>query len=200
MDLSSALLPCTPQISSSIFFFFLFFFNTFPISSLCNDDDQHFTNCSLPFECGSFKKLYYPFSGGTRPDFCGQRDFKLHCLNDEYPILKINDLRFRILSASSNNIITISRLDLLEAPCSPENKNMTLDSNLLNYPSTVENITLTYGCSKPTWTTTIPDVRFLCNSTETVYYLSDSLLESLTPQAFNSCSYSIKVPISKDAL
>ncbi|EXB88612.1 putative receptor-like protein kinase [Morus notabilis] len=123
---------------------------TFP-SSRCKEN-ENFSACTQPYECGDIKNLYFPFWGDGRPEICGHPGFNLSCVNNEYPVIHIQGLDYRLLNVSREiNTMTLARLDLWDNPCSPDtSKNTTLDDIVaVNYPPTVVNLTLIYNCTKP---------------------------------------------------
>ncbi|XP_024024781.1 LEAF RUST 10 DISEASE-RESISTANCE LOCUS RECEPTOR-LIKE PROTEIN KINASE-like 1.2 isoform X3 [Morus notabilis] len=123
---------------------------TFP-SSRCKEN-ENFSACTQPYECGDIKNLYFPFWGDGRPEICGHPGFNLSCMNNEYPVIHIQRLDYRLLNVSREiNTMTLARLDLWDNPCSPDtSKNTTLDDIVaVNYPPTVVNLTLIYNCTKP---------------------------------------------------
>ncbi|KAK7844362.1 leaf rust 10 disease-resistance locus receptor-like protein kinase-like 2.8 [Quercus suber] len=80
--------------------------------SYCTEDAR-FVECSHLYERGRIKNVYYPFWGGNQTEYCGRQGFKLECYNNEYPIIKFEELEFLILNISeSQDVMTIARLDL----------------------------------------------------------------------------------------
>ena len=90
----------------------LSFFLTILPPSYCTDNAR-FVECSIPFDGGRIKNISYSFLGGNRSKLCGFQEFKLTCRDNEYPIIRIEELEFLVLNINqSQYIMTIARLDL----------------------------------------------------------------------------------------
>nr|POE91695.1 leaf rust 10 disease-resistance locus receptor-like protein kinase-like 1.2 [Quercus suber] len=101
--------------------------------SYCTEDAR-FVECSHLYERGRIKNVYYPFWGGNQTEYCGRQGFKLECYNNEYPIIKFEELEFLILNISeSQDVMTIARLDLCGGSCLETNL-----STVLNYSTVVD--------------------------------------------------------------
>ncbi|XP_024032518.1 LEAF RUST 10 DISEASE-RESISTANCE LOCUS RECEPTOR-LIKE PROTEIN KINASE-like 2.5 [Morus notabilis] len=173
-----------------------------------NSEQYYFTICSTnkQLSCGDFKNLPYPFWGESRPEFCGLRDFKIHCGdNYHHPVIQINGLDYLILNVSQSNdtdSMTLARSDLWDGPCSPKYVNTTLDHNLFRFAPTVGNLTLIYKCQKQLHQEFVSHgySNFTCGgdggNVETVYYANDSLVSNLGG-SLRACGNVIRVSISK---
>lgn len=93
------------------------------------------------------KGIGYPFWGDGRPQFCGQQGFELKCQNDDYPLIDIGSLEFRVLSISNSTYaMRIARTDFWDQTCPKEFQSTTLNYTLFDYAGTDRNLTLFYGC------------------------------------------------------
>jgi hypothetical protein len=96
----------------------LLFFLTILPPSYCVGDKQPFVVCNRPYNCGSLINIPYPFWGDSRPEYCGQHEYNLSCQNNEYPVLRFEELEFRVLKINTaNRTFTIARLDLWDGSC-----------------------------------------------------------------------------------
>ncbi|XP_030939709.1 LEAF RUST 10 DISEASE-RESISTANCE LOCUS RECEPTOR-LIKE PROTEIN KINASE-like 2.7 [Quercus lobata] len=171
--------------------------------SYCTDYAR-FVNCSRPYECGRIKNVSYPFWGGNRPESCGRQGFKLECYNDEYPIIKFEELEFLILNINqAQNNMTIARLDLWSGSCPQTYLDTVLNYSFFDYAPTVLNITLFYGCP-PQVNKSIPvQNRFTClegsDANNNAYFVNESSakIHILEPE---KCRGKIRVPISRNAI
>ncbi|KAK0588287.1 hypothetical protein LWI29_037216 [Acer saccharum] len=135
----------------------VFFFLTVVPVSHCQDDDnddQYFSNCSIPypFRCGSMVlKLSYPFWGGDRPQYCGREEFEIKCQYNEYHFIESEKQKFRVLSISdSHPIMTIVRDDLWNSFCPGIVKQDTVfDHSHFNlYNPNVRELSFFHDCQK----------------------------------------------------
>ena len=179
----------------------LFFFLTILTPSYCTAVER-FVECSIPFDCGRIKNISYPFLGGDRPDYCGFPEFKLGCRDDEYPIIRFEELEFRVLNINQSHLImTIARLDLLNGPCpsTPKFVNTTLDFNNFDYHTTTDqNLTLFYGC--PFGVGGLDKANYFpCGGLDytTNYFVNESF--ERIPELLEKCHENIKVPILRTA-
>lgn len=93
------------------------------------------------------KGIGYPFWGGGRPKFCGQQGFELKCQDDDYPLIDIGSLEFRVLNISNSTYaMRIARTDFWDQTCPKELQSTTLNYTLFDYAGTDRNLTLFYGC------------------------------------------------------
>ena len=176
----------------------LSFFLTILPPSYCTDNAR-FVECSIPFDCGRIKNIPYPFFGGNRSELCGFQEFKLTCRDNEYPIIRIEELEFLVLNINqSQYIMTIARLDLWNSPCPPKFVNTTLDFNNFNYYTpTDQNLTLFYGC--PSGVNGLDGENFSCSLDNTANYFVRESIPGIH-DLFEGCNTSIEVPILRTAL
>ena len=182
----------------------LFFFLTILPPSYSNAV-EYFVECSRTFDCGWIKNIPYPFWGGNRPEYCGIQGFELTCRDNEYPIIRIEELKFLVLNISqSHPIMTIARLDLWNSLCPPTLDNTTLDFNYFNYSTpTDQNLTLFYNCTSRV--RGLDRANFPCPlggvgaTGNTANYFVDEFSPKI-PELLKECNTSIKVPILRTAL
>ena len=169
----------------------LSFFLTILPPSYCTDNAR-FVECSIPFDCERIKNIPYSFLGENRSKLCSFQEFKLTCRDNEYPIIRIEELEFLVLNINqSQYIMTIARLDLWNSPCPPKFVNTPLDfNNFKYYTPTDQNLILFYGC--PSGVSGLDGVNFSCSLDNTANYFVDDLFEG-----YNT---SIEVPILRTAL
>ncbi|KAL2896234.1 LEAF RUST 10 DISEASE-RESISTANCE LOCUS RECEPTOR-LIKE PROTEIN KINASE-like 1.3, partial [Bienertia sinuspersici] len=136
------------QFSSSlsviilIIFILLISFVTFTRSN-----DEHFLNCSQPFDCGSIRNLSYPFWGENRASYCGIPEFKLHCQDNKIPTITISSQKYRILAADvSAHKLTVARADFWDDLCLSSLVNTNITDSHFELALTSSYLTLFYGC------------------------------------------------------
>ncbi|KAL2896256.1 LEAF RUST 10 DISEASE-RESISTANCE LOCUS RECEPTOR-LIKE PROTEIN KINASE-like 1.3, partial [Bienertia sinuspersici] len=136
------------QFSSSlsvvilIIFILLISFVTFTRSN-----DEHFLNCSQPFDCGSIRNLSYPFWGENRASYCGIPEFKLHCQDNKIPTITISSQKYRILAADvSAHKLTVARADFWDDLCPSSLVNTNITDSHFELALTSSYLTLFYGC------------------------------------------------------
>ena len=175
----------------------LFFFLTILPPSYC-DADEYSDECSRPFNCGRIRDIPYPFWGGNRPELCGFPGFNLTCRDNEYPIIRIEDLEFLVLNINqSHPIMTIARFDLWNSPCPPKIVNTTLDFNNFDYTPTDQNLTLFYGCNSGI--SGLDGANFPCDlgGVGHNYFVNESFPR--IQELLEECNTNITVPILRTA-
>ncbi|GLT68991.1 hypothetical protein SLA2020_411780 [Shorea laevis] len=122
------------------------------IPSLDAKDDAGFTECSQPFNCGSFKNLSFPFWGDNRPRYCGQIGYELRCNeNVQHPVLEISGRDFFVIGINQSGkprMMTLSRRHPCPTPI-PIPTPAPLNNTLFIPLTATENMTLFSNCSKP---------------------------------------------------
>ncbi|XP_059455085.1 LEAF RUST 10 DISEASE-RESISTANCE LOCUS RECEPTOR-LIKE PROTEIN KINASE-like 2.1 [Corylus avellana] len=188
------------SISSIIIILFLSFFLTILPPSYCDEDDP-FEVCNRTYNCGGVN-IPFPLWGGSRPEYCGHPGYNLSCLNNEYPVIEIEGIEFRVLNiTTSSRTFTVARSDLWDGPCSvhPEFRNTTLNYTLFDYASTNQNITILYGC--PPQNDDIPvRNRFNCSpevgdGKVNAYFIDEYLPNNQVEALTRDCDNNIQVPI-----
>ena len=192
-------LPLSSLVTLSFFFF------TILPPSYCIDNEL-FEQCGRTYDCGDIKNISFPFWGGNRSQYCGLPGFLLECNDNEYSIIRFEELEFRVLDINkSHHIMTIARLDLWNiATCPQKYFNTTLDFNIFDYVSaTDQNLTLFYDCSSRV---NIPARnRFTCSlgvgGTDKYnnYFVDESLSSIELRELTVGCHTNIKVPILRTA-
>lgn len=183
-----------------------FFLTIFP-PCYCDGNDQQFLECCRPYDCGRLNNIPFPFWGDGRPQYCGHQVHELSCRDNQYLVMEFGELKFRVLNISQLSYrMTIARLDLWDHPCpdSPEAfLNTTLNFSVFDYPSTVENLTLFYGCSVPLPPGIPFPNSFMCGSEASgefnAYVLDDAPTLSNLSYLNEKCRSQIKVPILRSS-
>ncbi|KAM1132621.1 hypothetical protein ACFX19_047691 [Malus domestica] len=182
-----------------LFLFFLFFL-------LCSVDvatsfpaHADLSNCTQTFDCGPLRNLTYPFTGGTRPSYCGPPEFHLTCVDDS-PELTIGLLSYRILKLDpAHQNMTVARSDLWNSTCTDKLANSTLESEFFSYDDDDDmDVTIFYGCNS-TFIDPKPQNWFLCDLNfpfKDAYYLIGPVPLDPIVSEFK-CSVGITVPILK---
>jgi hypothetical protein len=196
------------HLSLSSIIILSFFLTILPPSFCDGDDDDPFVVCNRPYSCGSLNNITFPFWGDSRPESCGHRGYKLSCRNNDYPVHEFEALEFRVLNINtSTRNFTIARVDLWEGPCPPTPKfqNTTFNYSLFDYASTVQNITLLYGCpAQEMYNITAAPNTFNCIQLGVIdgeingYIVDESPLGTHLPQLVGKCKHNIKVPILRN--
>jgi hypothetical protein len=196
------------HLSLSSIIILSFFFLTILPPSFCDSDDvdDPFVACNLTYNCGRLNNITYPFWGDNRPECCGHHGYNLSCRNNDYTVLRFEELEFRVLNINTaNRTFTIARLDLWGGPCPPPSVlfQTTTLNYMFDYASTVQNITLLYGCPPQETIPPAPN-RFNCvgdSDGKINAYIIDELnpfgIHDL-PQLVEKCNHSIKVPILRN--
>nr|POE69656.1 leaf rust 10 disease-resistance locus receptor-like protein kinase-like 1.4 [Quercus suber] len=172
--------------------------------SYCTDDAR-FVDCSHPYECGRIINVSYPFWGVNRPEYCGRQGFKLECYDDEYPIIKFEELEFLILNINeSQNNMTIARLDLWHGFCPQTYLDTVLNYNIFDYAPTVLNITLFYDCPLAVSTLIPVQNKFKC-SLEAFAATESALITAQDPPGTLDCrthheELRLRVPMVDDCV
>ncbi|KAL0424010.1 UNVERIFIED_CONTAM: LEAF RUST 10 DISEASE-RESISTANCE LOCUS RECEPTOR-LIKE PROTEIN KINASE-like 1.3 [Sesamum radiatum] len=156
--------------------------------------NQLLPNCSRSFQCGSIGNISYPFSGGDQPEACGYTGFQLFKCEDEFPVLDIPPLAYRVLDLNiSTRTLRVARQDLLNDACPG-----ILYSTTLKYEfpdSNDENVTLFFGCvrvRKNGLKTSLPN-QFACIDLFTIGNESSGTGPNI------KCNDSISVPVNRAA-
>ncbi|KAL5544809.1 hypothetical protein UlMin_008593 [Ulmus minor] len=160
----------------TIFFFIFITITTFFLSSHCDDADN-FSKCSIPYDCGDFKNVTFPFWGDSRPQFYGLQGFDLVCKEDHF-FIHINELEFRILKLNQSKDENKMTIAMANSCSPPESLNATLDFHLFKFnPKEFTNLTLIY-CSEPLWQLAPPPKYFSCGYQGTCHTVQISILQA----------------------
>lgn len=110
-----------------------------------------YDSCGKYFSCGNVTKVGFPFWGsGSRSKDCGSPGFELGCETNSTITIGIMGMKYRVVDINQNTqILTISREDFWEGICVQRFVNTTLDFELFEYASGLQNVTVLYGCPPP---------------------------------------------------
>ncbi|KAM1956300.1 hypothetical protein ACFX16_025732 [Malus domestica] len=182
-----------------LFLLFLFFFFCSVDVTTSFPADADLSNCTQTFDCGPFRNLTYPFTGGSRPSYCGPPEFHLSCTDDS-PELTIASLSYRVLKLDPvQQNLTLARSDLWNSTCTDKLANSTLESVFFSYDEDDDmDVTIFYGCNS-TLITPKPKNWFFCDLNLTfddAYYVIGPVPLDPIMSGFK-CSVGITVPILK---
>uniref|UniRef100_A0A7C9EJ20 non-specific serine/threonine protein kinase n=1 Tax=Opuntia streptacantha TaxID=393608 RepID=A0A7C9EJ20_OPUST len=206
-----------PQMGSALFFplqlhFFTIIITIFvilPSFRTSNGIEDDYKECSSLVPCGDISNIEYPFwVDQFRPKYCGHSAFELVCpplSGTHRPVLQIhgehNDsAHFQVLGIN-NSAMTIVLLDFDPQGfdhCIFPFSNLTeaVAEDLIEYSTSVENITLSYDC-KPNMAEALVGVKnYSCLHTrddyaETIYYWRNDK----TKDEVHKFCQSIQVPV-----
>ncbi|XP_057443481.1 LEAF RUST 10 DISEASE-RESISTANCE LOCUS RECEPTOR-LIKE PROTEIN KINASE-like 2.7 [Lotus japonicus] len=188
-------------------FFIVFFFFHFPANVA--SFTEGYTPC-VPFKCGHFENITYPFFNTHQPDYCGHPQFRLDC-HENLVTFELNSKKFIVRNISMKyQTLTLATYDLLalDTNCPKHLTQLTdvsLDSAFFNYTSKNDNFTLLYDCK------TLPPAESPLNSVSSLsfncvsdgdphshqgYLVSSANVVKLTPMG---CKNSTKIPVSIEA-
>ncbi|BFG25365.1 hypothetical protein CerSpe_116390 [Prunus speciosa] len=176
----------------------LFFFYSFEVTTSF-PSNANLSNCSQAFDCGPLRNLSYPFTGGSRPAYCGPPEFHINCVKDS-PELTILSLSYRVLQLDPvRRNLKLARSDLWTSTCTDKVFNSTMKSEFFAYNESDDmDVTIFYGCNS---TITTPKLSnwFHCNnnlSFNDSYYLIGPVPLDPIMSTFK-CEIGITVPILK---
>ncbi|CAN1122681.1 LEAF RUST 10 DISEASE-RESISTANCE LOCUS RECEPTOR-LIKE PROTEIN KINASE-like 1.4 [Linum perenne] len=115
--------------------------------------DGNLSGCNETFSCGNITIIEFPFSGGSRPHYCGLPGFNLTCHDDSITLITINSINYTVLHIDkSNPTLTISRSDLYDsstssAGCTHLHHNSTLSGSSFSISPSSHTLTLFYSCN-----------------------------------------------------
>ncbi|XVF71590.1 hypothetical protein PTKIN_Ptkin12aG0050600 [Pterospermum kingtungense] len=158
--------------------------------------------CNHTISCGSIRKLSYPFTGGSRPAYCGPPGFNLTCSNNTTLELLTDSLSYRVLKLDPQaQTMTLSRSDLYNnrAPCTPKFINTTLNSTIFTPTSDNQNITFFYGCHSLINSSYEPPNLFSCNNSG-VYYIVGPVPIDPVFKIIECNNVSVTVPLLSSAV
>ncbi|XP_060672432.1 uncharacterized protein LOC107423140 [Ziziphus jujuba] len=105
-----------------------------------------FTICSKQFSCGNISGIDYPFWGGDRRKDCGLPHLHLLC-DGNLTTIQIMGIKYKVLDINQKDqILKISRNNLVSNYCSPNHPNTTFDPNQFQYAPDSREITILYDC------------------------------------------------------
>ncbi|CAL9012711.1 unnamed protein product [Prunus brigantina] len=176
----------------------LFFLYSFEVTTSF-PSNANLSNCSQAFDCGPLRNLSYPFTGGSRPSYCGPPEFHINCIDDS-PELTILSLSYRVLQLDPvRRNLKLARSDLWTSTCTDMVFNSTMKSEFFSYNESDDvDVTISYGCNSTNNTPKFGN-RFHCNNNRAFndsYYLIGPV--PLDPiMSMFKCEIGITVPILK---
>ncbi|KAL9255262.1 LEAF RUST 10 DISEASE-RESISTANCE LOCUS RECEPTOR-LIKE PROTEIN [Drosera capensis] len=141
--------------------------------------------------CGNLGTLGYPFyDGSTRLNYCGYPGFEINCQGPQTMTIASQTYYVRDLNTTKRTI-TVAREDVFDSQCPTDS--IAISSTLFAYTSSDENITLYYNCSS----TNNDGASTPCNKStgKNSYYLTQSMVSSLTSTFKEGCSGNLFVPV-----
>ncbi|KAL3735272.1 hypothetical protein ACJRO7_024409 [Eucalyptus globulus] len=110
------------------------------------DNDDLYSNCGKPFNCGNIQDVGFPFWGGSRSNGCGYPALQLACENNAASII-IANVKYKVLGVyPGTEVLEITREDFSKGICFPDFTNTTLDPALFSMGNGYRNHTFLYGC------------------------------------------------------
>ncbi|GLT63480.1 hypothetical protein SLA2020_360430 [Shorea laevis] len=169
------------------------------------EQDAGFTECSQPFNCGSFKSLCYPFWGDNRPQYCGHSGYKLRCNeNAQHPVMEIDGRDFFVIGINQfgkPRMMTLSRIHPCPIPIPFISHTPTpLNYAQFNILTATENMTLFSNCFNSSLS------RKRINTSHTIPCAADGKPGSISfflrdnETHLVNCTEKVEVPVSKEAL
>ncbi|CAL5372023.1 unnamed protein product [Camellia sinensis] len=125
--------------------------------------------------------------------FCGRDEFELKCINNQYPIIQIDTLTFRVLKINTtSSTMTIARNDLWNGVCPKEFSSTALKaSNLFTYDDMVRYLYMFYGCTS----NVTEQVRYNFTCPINGSRSSGAFFASFVGQNVTGCDVNIVVPV-----
>ncbi|CAL0308275.1 unnamed protein product [Lupinus luteus] len=168
--------------------FFLFIVTSIILTNITSHVSANdYTQChdSNTYSCGTIQNLTYPFSGGNRPDYCGEPNLQVSCVNN-VPEFTVNLVTYRIIGWDlKTQNLTVARDDLWDNMCFSSHHATSFENTVFYFDAGLANVTLLYDCTANTQPTLN---RVDCGGEYYVYYGAGIL-------PINYCK-SIFVPIS----
>eukprot|EP00257_Ricinus_communis_P015359 XP_015573248.1 LEAF RUST 10 DISEASE-RESISTANCE LOCUS RECEPTOR-LIKE PROTEIN KINASE-like 1.4 isoform X4 [Ricinus communis] len=186
----------TTTFSLSITIITFLFFGDFT-TSFASDDTLPY--CNQTYSCGNLTNIYYPFSGGPRPAYCGLPGSQLTCLDNSTTLITINSLNYHVLEINqASQTMILSRADLNNTTCTNQLINTTFNNTLFSFDSNNNDIlSLFYGCNDSVMSYKPPNL-FTCEvyGKKDAYYLFGPVPNDPLLNIFN-CSVTLRLPILK---
>ncbi|RIA04943.1 hypothetical protein BRARA_K00776, partial [Brassica rapa] len=99
------------------------------------------------FECGNIT-AGFPFSGGSRPQFCGHPSLELHCFNNKTSII-ISDHLYDVLHIDQiSKTIKLAKAELGGSFCTATFTTTTLSPEIFELSTTSQSLTVFYLCHR----------------------------------------------------
>ncbi|CAG7892929.1 unnamed protein product [Brassica rapa] len=139
-EVKQSIMSCLP--TSSLVFFSLFFFSN---HLSCASTKKELGWCEAIFECGNIT-AGFPFSGGSRPQFCGHPSLELHCFNNKTSII-ISDHLYDVLHIDlTSKTIKLAKAELGGSFCTATFTTTTLPPEIFELSPTSQSLTVFYLC------------------------------------------------------
>lgn len=132
-------------------FFLLIFLHIKPKFSSAQNDEKY-TNCKQPFQCGDFT-ANFPFWGEkSRPSYCGHPNFELKCANNDIPTIQISKQNYKVLKINQENpFLDIVPMYILDEICPNNSSNNNNNNNnflpFFEFTSATTDLTLFSDCT-----------------------------------------------------
>ncbi|CAF2138565.1 unnamed protein product [Brassica napus] len=130
--------------TSCLVFFFLF---SLLHHLSCASTKKELGWCEAIFECGNIT-AGFPFSGGSRPQFCGHPSLELHCFNNKTSII-ISDHLYDVLHIDQiSKTIKLAKAELRGSFCTATFTTTTLPPEIFELSTTSQSLTVFYLCHR----------------------------------------------------
>ncbi|CAK9150673.1 unnamed protein product [Ilex paraguariensis] len=171
---------------------------SYPSACLTRPDNQEYAACDNLFQCANISNLGYPFSGQTRPSYCGHPGFQLNC-QGSVPLITILSMDYRVLAIDNQTqTLTVAREDMWNNNCPTLLYNTTMDFTIFKYASNQQNVSLHYECTGlPGQTPSLPN-QFDCPGNGTTSSISYFVMGDTSNSNINlvTCNSSVLVPVN----
>ena len=176
--------PLNSMFSSSSVFIFVFWVISplFCAAAADGDNSKYYTSCYEVFACegSGVDNLKYPFWGGSREDYCGQRELNLTC-EDKAIKITFNSITYRVVKwDNSTQKLTVARDDFWGGVCAVSDyQNSSFDNTPFQQDDGSGNgdVTLFYNCPV-NMNISNPSNRDDCGDGRVVYYGIDPFSSS----------------------
>ncbi|KAF8080816.1 hypothetical protein N665_0921s0010, partial [Sinapis alba] len=103
--------------------------------------------CEAIFECGNIT-AGFPFSGGSRPQFCGHPSLELHCYNNKTSIIITNHLYDVLHIDQTSKTLRLAKAELGGHFCTATFTTTTLPPEIFELSPTSQSLTVYYLCDR----------------------------------------------------
>ncbi|KAF2560973.1 hypothetical protein F2Q70_00015436 [Brassica cretica] len=101
--------------------------------------------CEAMFECGNIT-AGFPFSGGSRPQFCGHPSLELHCFKNRTSLVISNHLYNVLQMDQTSKTLRLVRAELGGSFCTDTFTTTTLPPEIFELSTTSQSLTVFYLC------------------------------------------------------
>ncbi|XP_009127499.1 LEAF RUST 10 DISEASE-RESISTANCE LOCUS RECEPTOR-LIKE PROTEIN KINASE-like 2.7 isoform X1 [Brassica rapa] len=130
--------------TSCLVFFFLF---SLLHHLSCASTKKELGWCEAIFECGNIT-AGFPFSGGSRPQFCGHPSLELHCFKNSTSIVISNHLYDVLHIDQTSKTLRLVRAELRGSFCTATFTTTTLPPEIFELSTTSQSLTVFYLCHR----------------------------------------------------